>query len=124
LALTTLLALFASGYGTPAPTPPAEETPVAPAPAPTPAPEPTPEPPEETSIIVLIQTEPSGFNSLVSDTGLEQFLMEFVWLGLTDLEPQGEFFLELEAELPTQENGGVVVDENAWTINLRWWGDG
>jgi peptide/nickel transport system substrate-binding protein len=132
LTLTTLLALLASGCGTPAPTPPpAEDTPVAPAATPTPAPEPTPEPPEETSIIVLIQAEPSGFNSLVSDTGMEQFLMEFVLLGLTDLDPQGELFLELAAELPTQENGGVVVDEDAWTMDVTWtmrddvfWADG
>lgn len=132
LTLTTLLALLASGCGTPAPTaPPAEETPVAPAATPTPAPEPTPEPPEETSIVVLFQAEPTGFNGIVSDTGQEQFLMELVMLGLTDLDPYGDIFLELAAELPTVENGGVVVDEDAWTMDVTWkmrddvfWADG
>jgi peptide/nickel transport system substrate-binding protein len=133
VALATLLALLASGCvpsePVTTPEPPGEETPVAP--APTSAPEPTPEPQEETSIIVLITDEPSGFNPLVSDTGLEQFLMEFVLLGLTDLDPDGNLLLELAAELPTQENGAVVVDEDAWTMDVTWtmrddvyWADG
>jgi peptide/nickel transport system substrate-binding protein len=139
--LTTLLALLTSACGPSAPTAapeedkpapteaPAEDTPVPP--APTAAPEPTPEPPEETSITVLIQTEPSGFNGIVSDTGLEQFLMEFVMLSVTDLDPQGEIFPQLAAELPTEENGGVVVDWDAWTMDVTWklrddvyWADG
>jgi peptide/nickel transport system substrate-binding protein len=133
VALTTLLALLASGCvpsePVTTPEPPGEETPVAP--APTPEPEPTPEPPEETSIVVLIQAEPTGFNGIVSDTGQEQFLMELVMLGLTDLDPHGDIFLELAAELPTVENGGVVVDEDAWTMDVTWkmrddvfWADG
>jgi peptide/nickel transport system substrate-binding protein len=133
VALATLLALLASGCvpsePVTTPEPPGGETPVGP--APTSAPEPTPEPPEETSIVVLIAAEPSGFNPLVSDTGLEQFLMEFVLLGLTDLDPDGNILLELAAELPTQENGAVVVDEDAWTMDVTWtmrddvyWADG
>ncbi len=58
-------------------------------------------------------------------------LMELVLLGLTDIDPEGEFFLELAAEMPTLENGGVVVDEDAWTMDVTWtmrddvyWADG
>jgi peptide/nickel transport system substrate-binding protein len=95
-------------------------------------PEPTDEPPPEmTSITIAIPEDPSGFNPYVSDTGYEQLLMEMVMLGLTDLDPQGNIFTELAAEIPTLENGGVVLDEEAWTMDVTWtlrddifWADG
>ncbi len=123
LTIATLVAVFVSGCATPAPPPPPpEESPAAPAetPVPTTPPEPTPAPPEETSITILIPEDPSVFNSLVTDTGYQQMLMELVLLGLTDIDPEGEFFLELAAEMPTLENGGVVVDEDAWTMDVTW----
>jgi peptide/nickel transport system substrate-binding protein len=90
-----------------------------------------PEPEEETSVILLIPEDPTGFNGLVTDTGYEQLLMELALLGLTDIDPNGEFFLELAAEMPTLDNGGVVVDEDAWTMDVTWtlrddvyWADG
>jgi peptide/nickel transport system substrate-binding protein len=89
------------------------------------------EPTGETSIVILVPEDPTGFNGLVTDTGYEQALMELALLGLTDLDPQGEFFLELAAEMPTIENGDVVVDEDAWTMDVTWkmrddvfWADG
>jgi len=102
------------------------------APAATPAPaEPTLAAPGETSIVMVFPEDPTGFNGLVTDTGFEQALMELAMLGLTDLDPQGEYFLELAAEMPTIENGGVVVDEDAWTMDVTWkmrddiyWADG
>jgi peptide/nickel transport system substrate-binding protein len=130
--IIAVLALFVSGcFGTPAPPPPPpEESPEAP-PEPTTPPEPTPAPPEETSIVILVPEDPSVFNSLVMDTGYQQLLMELVLVGLTDIDPEGEFFLELAAEMPTIENGGVVVDEEAWTMDVTWtlrddvyWADG
>jgi peptide/nickel transport system substrate-binding protein len=114
--------------------PATEEAPPPPEPTAPEAVEPTavePEPVEETSIIILIPEDPSGFNGLVTDTGYEQLLMELVMVGLTDIDPQGEFFLEIAADMPTVENGGVVVDEDAWTMDVTWtlredvfWSDG
>jgi ABC-type transport system substrate-binding protein len=92
-----------------------------------------PEPPvaEETSITIGIPEDPAGVNGHVSDTGYEQLLGELVLLGLTDLDPEGNLFLELAADLPTLENGGVVMDEEAWTMDVTWtlrddvyWADG
>ena len=129
LTIAALLAVCVSGCGrlAPTPPPPPEETPVAPADTPTPP----PAPPEETSVVILVPEDPSVFNSLVTDTGYQQMLMELVLLGLTDIDPVGEFFLELAAEMPTIENGGVVVDEDAWTMDVTWtmrddvyWADG
>jgi peptide/nickel transport system substrate-binding protein len=52
-------------------------------------------------------------------------------LGLTDIDAEGNVFPELAAELPTIENGGVVFDEDAWTMDVTWklrddiqWADG
>ncbi|MGB3905019.1 MAG: peptide ABC transporter substrate-binding protein [Anaerolineae bacterium] len=130
VAIAVLLTLFISGCFPVATPPPPEEPPAAPADTPTPT-TPPPAPPEETSIVILIPEDPGVFNSLVTDTGYQQMLMELVLLGLTDIDPQGEFYLELAAELPTLENGGVVVDEDAWTMDVTWtlrddvyWADG
>jgi peptide/nickel transport system substrate-binding protein len=91
----------------------------------------TPEEEKETSIVIAIPEDPSGFNSYVADTGYEQLLMELVLVGLTDIDSEGNIFLELAAELPTLENGGVVMDEDAWTMDVTWklrddvyWADG
>jgi len=104
-----------------------EEAPAEPAPAE----EAEPEMAEETSITILIPEDPTGFNGLVTDTGYEQTLMELALLALTDIDPQGEIFLEMAAEMPTLDNGGVVVDEDAWTMDVTWtmrddvfWADG
>jgi peptide/nickel transport system substrate-binding protein len=116
--------------------PPADTVAPAPTeePAPTEAPAPTdvPAPPEpaESSIVIAIPEDPAGFNGYVSDTGYEQLLMELVMLGVTDLDADGNLFMELAAELPTLENGGVVTDEN-WMMTVTWtlrddiyWADG
>ncbi|MGD1997190.1 MAG: peptide ABC transporter substrate-binding protein, partial [Anaerolineae bacterium] len=39
---------------------------------------------------------------------------------LAEIDPYGEVFPELAAELPTVENGAVVVDEEAWTMDVTW----
>jgi peptide/nickel transport system substrate-binding protein len=116
VATFALLSMLAPGCGTTATPPPGEPTPAA---------------AEETSVTMIIPVDPTGFNGLVTDTGYEQALMELVMLGLTDLDPHGEFLLELAAEMPTVENGGVVVDEDAWTMDVTWtmrddiyWADG
>jgi peptide/nickel transport system substrate-binding protein len=112
---------------------PAEEVAPTEEPAATEAPAPTEAPvvEEETTIVIPIPEDPSGFNPYIADTGYEQLLMELTLLGLTDLDPEGNIFLELAAELPSVENGGVVLDEEAWTMDVTWklrddiyWADG
>jgi peptide/nickel transport system substrate-binding protein len=46
--------------------------------------------------------------------------MEMVMLGLADVDPQGNVFPELAAELPTLENGEVKIDEEAGTMSVTW----
>ena len=119
LAMVALLAISLAGCAPSATQAPAAEAPAA------------EEPEEETSIVILIPEDPTGFNGLVTDTGYEQALMELTLLGLTDLDPEGNFLLELATEIPTIENGGVVMDEDAWTMDVTWklrddvvWADG
>ncbi|MFO7742877.1 MAG: peptide ABC transporter substrate-binding protein [Anaerolineae bacterium] len=105
--------------------PPTEEVDQEPAEEPTeePTDEPTEAPPpepEETSITIVIPEDPPSFNGTVTDTGYELMVQELVLLGLAEIDPYGEVFPELAAELPTVENGGVVVDEEAWTMDVTW----
>ncbi len=72
------------------------------------------------SINIVIAEDPPSFNALVSDTGYDALVMEMVMLGMTDIDPNGNVFPELAAELPTVENGGVVVDETAGTMSVTW----
>ncbi len=84
--------------------------------------EPTEAPPveEESRIVLVIPQDPTGFNGLVTDTGYEQMVGELVYLALTEIDPYGNVFPELAAELPTLDNGGVVFDEEAWTMDVTW----
>jgi peptide/nickel transport system substrate-binding protein len=133
-----LLASVTSCGTTPAPTAQPEPTKAAPtaaaqatAPEPTKAPEPTQAPATETSIVFAIPEDPPSFNAAVADTGYDALVMELALLGLAEIDPEGNVFPELAAELPTQENGGVVIDEDAWTMDVTWkmrddvtWADG
>lgn len=83
------------------------------------------------SITIVIPEDPPAFNPFVADTGYDSLVMELVLLGLADLDPNGNPFPELAAELPTVENGGVVLDEDAGTMAVTWtmrddvqWSDG
>jgi peptide/nickel transport system substrate-binding protein len=100
-------------------------------PEPTQAPEPTAAPATETSIVFAIPEDPPSFNASVADTGYDALVSELVMLGLAEIDPEGNVYPELAAELPTQENGGVVIDEDAWTMDVTWkmrddvtWADG
>ncbi|MEW5871631.1 MAG: peptide ABC transporter substrate-binding protein [Chloroflexota bacterium] len=108
------------------------------APAPTKAPEntlaPTSPPPTESpksQIVIAIAEDPPSFNASVDDTGYDALVMELVMLGLSDLDPEGNVFPELASELPTVENGQVVLDEDNGTMDVTWnlrtdvsWADG
>ncbi len=93
----------------------------------------TQEPPagEPTSIVIAIPEDPPSFNGIVTDTGYEQMAMKLVLLGMAAVDPEGDVYPVLAAELPTIENGDVVVDEEAWTMDVTWhmrqdvvWADG
>jgi peptide/nickel transport system substrate-binding protein len=74
----------------------------------------------EKAITIVISEDPPSFNPMVADTGYDALVMEMVLLGMTDVDPQGNVFPELAAELPTVANGGVVVDETAGTMKVTW----
>ncbi len=76
--------------------------------------------PAEKSAIILIAEDPPSFNAMISDTGYDALVMELVMLGMTDIDPAGNIFTELAAELPTTENGGVVSDEETGTMQVTW----
>ncbi|MBM3124574.1 MAG: peptide ABC transporter substrate-binding protein, partial [Chloroflexi bacterium] len=85
----------------------------------------------EKGMVIVIAEDPPSFNPAIADAGFDYLVMELVMLGLTDVDPQGNIFPELAAGLPTQENGGVVVNEDDWTMNVTWkmrqdvhWADG
>jgi len=104
----------------PAETEPASSQPAEPAPAGQPS-----------SISILIPEDPPSFNAVVGDTGYDGLVMNLVLLGLTGVDPEGNVFPELAAELPTVDNGGVILDEEAGTMDVTWklrediqWADG
>ena len=72
------------------------------------------------NITIVIAEDPPSFNPMVADTGYDALVMELVILGLTDVDPQGNVFPELAAELPTVENGGVLIDADAGTMSVTW----
>jgi peptide/nickel transport system substrate-binding protein len=138
-AAVCILLVVTSCGTTPAPTvqpAPTEAVPTSAAqpttpPEPTEAPAPTEAPPATTSIVFAIPEDPPSFNASVADTGYDALVMELVMLGLSDIDPEGNVFRELAAELPTVDNGQVVIDEDAWTMDVTWkmrddvtWADG
>jgi peptide/nickel transport system substrate-binding protein len=85
----------------------------------------------ESSITILIAEDPPSFNAVVGDTGYDGLVMNLVLLGLTGIDPDGKVYPELAAELPTIDNGGVVVNQEAGTMDVTWkmrnditWADG
>jgi peptide/nickel transport system substrate-binding protein len=86
---------------------------------------------QKTQIVIVIPEDPPSFNPTITDTGYDSLVMKLVLIGLADLDPNGNAFPELAAELPTVENGDVVVDEEKGTMDVTWkirqdiqWSDG
>jgi peptide/nickel transport system substrate-binding protein len=75
---------------------------------------------ESSQIVIVIAEDPPSFNATLTDTGYDAMVMELVMLGLADIDPEGNIFPELAAELPTIENGGVVVDDENGTMDVTW----
>jgi peptide/nickel transport system substrate-binding protein len=71
-------------------------------------------------IVIVIAEDPPSFNATMTDTGYDAMVMELVMLGLSDIDPNGNVLPELAAELPTVENGDVVVDEENGTMDVTW----
>ncbi len=85
----------------------------------------------QNGITIVIPEDPPSFNPIIADTGYDALVMELVMLGLSDVDPEGKVFPELAAELPTIENGDVVMNEDAGTMTVTWkmredvqWADG
>ncbi|MGB3702771.1 MAG: peptide ABC transporter substrate-binding protein [Anaerolineales bacterium] len=139
--LIASFALFAcSPAATEAPTEAPPETAPTEEGAPPPEVEPTEAPPEEvepppaeepSTVIILIPDDPVAFNGINTDTGYEQMVGELVMLSVAEVDPDGNIYPELAAELPTLENGGVEFNEDTWTMAVTWklrddvfWADG
>ena len=103
----------------PAPEEPAPEEPAPEEPAPE---EPATEEPaaEETSITILIYANPAEFHGFNIGSGLEETIGEMVMLSLAEVDPDGNYYPELATEIPTVENGGVVMDEETWETTVTW----
>src|SRR5215510_13898486 len=82
--------------------------------------EPSTSPTSEKNITIVIAEDPPSFNPMVADTGYDALVMELVMLGMTDIDPNGNIFPELAAELPTIDNGEVKIDEGAGTMSVTW----
>lgn len=87
--------------------------------------------PPKSQIVIVIAEDPPSFNPTVADTGFDSLVMKLVLLGLADLDVNGNAYPELAAELPTVDNGGVVLDEENGTMDVTWklrqdiqWSDG
>ena len=134
IAAMSLFACAPAATEAPPETAPTEVPPpeVEPTEAPPPEEEPEEPPPaEETTITILVPDDPVAFNGINTDTGYEQMLGELVMLSLSEADPEGIIFPELAAEIPTIENGGVIFDEDTWSMTVTWklrddvfWADG
>ena len=82
-----------------------------------PAPE---EPAEETSVTILIPDNPAEFHGYGAGTGFEEAIGELVMLSVAEVDDQGNYYPELATEIPTVENGGVVMDEETWETTVTW----
>jgi peptide/nickel transport system substrate-binding protein len=88
-------------------------------------------PTQPTSITIVIPDEPPSFNAVISDTGYDGLVMHMVLLGMTGIDPQGNIYPVLAEELPTTDNGEVVVNAQKSTMDVTWkmrkdvtWADG
>ncbi len=81
---------------------------------------PTTIPPPERPVVIVIPEDPPSFNALIEDTGYDTLVMKLVLLGLAEIDTNGNIYPVLAASLPTLENGDVVQDEAAGTMDVTW----
>jgi peptide/nickel transport system substrate-binding protein len=81
----------------------------------------------DNAIVVPIAIDPPSFNAYLNDTGFESLVGELVFGALAEIGPDGSYYPELAAELPTLTNGGLSGDGRVVTWRLRpgvLWSDG
>jgi len=76
--------------------------------------------PTNNGITIVIPEDPPSFNAVIAYTGYDAMVMKLTLLGMTGIDPDGNIYPELAAELPTVDNGEVVVDETAGTMSVTW----
>jgi peptide/nickel transport system substrate-binding protein len=79
------------------------------------------------AIIVPIPVEPPSFNAYLNNTGYETLVGELVYGALAEIGPDGNYYPELAADLPTLANGDLSKDGRTVTWRLRpgiQWSDG
>lgn len=95
--------------------------------------EPTDEPagpPRGGTAVFTIGSEPETLNPYLTSAAITWHIIEAIVEGLVGLDREGEYFPLLASELPTAENGGVVVNDDD-TMKVTWklredvvWSDG
>ncbi|HXV97368.1 MAG TPA: ABC transporter substrate-binding protein [Anaerolineae bacterium] len=79
------------------------------------------------AIIAPIPIDPPSFNAYLNDTGYEALVGELVYGALAEIGPDGVYYPELAATLPTLTNGDLSEDGLTVTWRLRsdiLWSDG
>ena len=71
-------------------------------------------------LVIVIPEDPPSFNAMVADSGYDALVMHLTLLGMTTIDPAGKVYPVLAAELPTVDNGGVVIDEDSGTMDVTW----
>jgi len=78
------------------------------------------EPAAKTSITILIPDNPAEFHGYNIGSGFEEAIGEMVMLSLSEVDPDGNLYPELATEIPTLENGGMVMDEETGEVTVTW----
>ena len=72
------------------------------------------------TVTVVIPEDPPSFNAVISDSGYDALVMHMALLGMTAIDPDGKVYPVLAAELPTVDNGGVVIDKANGKVDVTW----
>jgi peptide/nickel transport system substrate-binding protein len=79
------------------------------------------------TVVFIIPEEPANLNHYLADAAIVRQVADAVVEGLVDVNPDGDYFTELAAEIPTLQNGGVSEDFLTITWKLKpglLWSDG